>query len=56
SKWAPENGHIIIKVFVPSTDDIWKLRVPHDITLFSFTSKVTSKLGLSIAFSGSCWD
>ncbi|KAF8833941.1 hypothetical protein BDN67DRAFT_873181, partial [Paxillus ammoniavirescens] len=56
SRWAPENGQIIIKVFVPSTDDIWKFRVPHDITLFNFTSKVTSKLGFPIAFSGSCWD
>ncbi|KIJ61442.1 hypothetical protein HYDPIDRAFT_115911, partial [Hydnomerulius pinastri MD-312] len=56
SKWGLKNGKITIKVFVPSTDDIWKLKVPHTITLSRFTSKVLSKLGFHVAFSGSCWD
>ncbi|KAI6169098.1 hypothetical protein EDD17DRAFT_1525276 [Pisolithus thermaeus] len=47
---------IIIKVFVPATDDTWKVRVPEDITLQRFTSKVLSKLGFHVAFSGSCFD
>ncbi|KAI5991946.1 hypothetical protein EDD15DRAFT_2106719, partial [Pisolithus albus] len=55
-RWAPVNGMIIIKVFVPATDDTWKVRVPEDITLQRFTSKVLSKLGFHVAFSGSCFD
>lgn len=47
---------VTIKVFVPSTDDMWKFRVPWDICLKRFTSKVLSKLGFHVAFSGSCFD
>ncbi|KAI6033608.1 hypothetical protein PISMIDRAFT_686558 [Pisolithus microcarpus 441] len=47
---------IIIKVFVPATDDTWKVCVPEDITLRRFTSKVLSKLGFHVAFSGGCFD
>ncbi|KAH7888204.1 hypothetical protein F5I97DRAFT_1791574, partial [Phlebopus sp. FC_14] len=55
-KWAPKDGMIIVKVFVPSTSDTWKLKVPEDINLQRFTCKVLSKLGFHVAFSGSCWD
>ena len=55
-KWAPKHGKIVIKVFVPSTDDIWMFRVPQNINLVDFTSKVVNKLGLSVSFSGSLWD
>ncbi|KAG8218201.1 hypothetical protein J3R82DRAFT_3761 [Butyriboletus roseoflavus] len=56
SKWAPKQGQIIIKVFVPSTDDIWMFRVPQDINLADFTSRVVTKLGFAVSFSGSLWD
>lgn len=56
SKWAPRQGQIIIKVFAPSTADIWMFRVPQDINLADFTSRVATKLGFSVAFSGSLWD
>ena len=56
SKWVPKQGQIIIKVFVPSTDNIWMFRVPQDISLADFTSRVATKLGFSVAFSGSIWD
>ncbi|KAL4075488.1 hypothetical protein J3A83DRAFT_4072370, partial [Scleroderma citrinum] len=55
-KWAPVDGMMIVKVFVPETDDIWKVRVPEDITLPRFSSRVLSKLGFHVAFSGSCFD
>lgn len=55
-KWAPKHGQIIIKVFVASTDDIWMFRVPQDINLADFTSKVVAKLGFVVSFSGSVWD
>ena len=56
TKWVSAEGMIIVKVFVPETDDIWKLRVPEDISLQRFTSRVLSKLGFHVAFSGSCFD
>ncbi|KAL4067142.1 hypothetical protein V8B97DRAFT_972055 [Scleroderma yunnanense] len=56
TKWAPVDGMMIVKVFVPETDDIWKVRVPEDITLPRFSSRVLSKLGFHVAFSGSCFD
>lgn len=56
SKWAPREGQIVIKVFVPSTDDIWMFRVPQDIGLADFTSRVVTKLGFGVSFSGSLWD
>lgn len=56
SKWAPKEGQIFIKVFVPSTDDIWMFRVPQDISLIHFTSRVVAKLGFVVSFSGSVWD
>lgn len=56
SRWTPKQGQIIIKVFVPSTDDIWMFRVPQNIDLVDFTSRVMTKLGFAISFSGSLWD
>ena len=56
SKWAPKHGQIVIKVFVPSTADIWMLRVPQHINLVDFTSRVVTKLGFAVSFSGSVWD
>lgn len=56
SKWAPKQGQIIIKVFVPSTDDIWKFRVPQNVGLAGFTARVIAKLGFVVCFSGSLWD
>ena len=56
SKWAPKQGQIVIKVFVPSTDEIWMFRVPQDTNLADFTTRVASKLGFSVRFSGSVWD
>ncbi|KIJ57634.1 hypothetical protein HYDPIDRAFT_31702 [Hydnomerulius pinastri MD-312] len=51
SKWGLKNGKITIKVFIPSTDDIWKLKVLHTMTLSRSTSKVLSDLGFHVAFS-----
>lgn len=56
SKWAPKHGQIVIKVFVPSADDIWMFRVPQNINLVNFASKVVTKLGFVVSFSGSPWD
>lgn len=56
TKWTAVDGMIVVKVFVPATDDIWRVRVPQDISLQRFTSKVLSKLGFHVAFSGSCFD
>ncbi|KAG9309869.1 hypothetical protein JVU11DRAFT_10252 [Chiua virens] len=55
-KWASKDGQIVIKVFVPSTDDIWMFRVPQDIDLADFTSRVATKLGFTFSFSGSLWN
>ena len=56
TRWASVDGMTVVKVFVPATDDIWKVRVPEDISLQRFTSRVLSKLGFHVAFSGSCFD
>jgi len=56
TKWAAVDEMIVVKVFVPATDDIWRIRVPQDISLQRFTSKVLSKLGFHVAFSASCFD
>ncbi|KAI1798089.1 hypothetical protein LXA43DRAFT_1106618 [Ganoderma leucocontextum] len=51
NKWAPKDGKIIVKVWVPSTDDIWKLRVPEDVRLESFRTRVAAKVGFEVSFS-----
>lgn len=48
--WAPKNGKIIIKVHVPSTDDIWKLRVAEEVTLEEFRARVEEKIGFPPVF------
>ncbi|KAI0791443.1 hypothetical protein BC629DRAFT_1439796 [Irpex lacteus] len=48
--WAPVDGKIIIKVSVPCTDDIWRFKVPHDVSLRTFRRKVELKVGLSVSF------
>lgn len=48
--WAPKNGKIIIKVRVPSTDDIWKLRVPEEVTLEEFQTRTEEKVGFPPVF------
>ena len=51
NKWAAKDGKIVIKVWVPSTDDIWKLRVPEDVRLESFRTRVAAKVGFDVSFS-----
>ena len=51
TKWAPKDGKIVIKVWVPSTDDVWKLRVPGDVRLESFRTRVAAKVGFEVSFS-----
>ncbi|OAX41102.1 hypothetical protein K503DRAFT_646192, partial [Rhizopogon vinicolor AM-OR11-026] len=55
-RWAPENGMMIVKVYIPSTDDIWAAYFPTNITLPMFTSRWLSKLSLHLQFSGSAMD
>ncbi|OSD08155.1 hypothetical protein PYCCODRAFT_1402367 [Trametes coccinea BRFM310] len=50
-KWAPKDGQIIIKVWVPTTDDIWKVRVPADVGLAAFRARVRDKVGFEARFS-----
>ncbi|KAH9852506.1 hypothetical protein C2E23DRAFT_921272 [Lenzites betulinus] len=49
-KWAPRDGHIVIKVWVPTTDDIWKVRVPVGEGLAPFRARVAAKVGFDVAF------
>ncbi|KAG1776007.1 hypothetical protein EV702DRAFT_972045, partial [Suillus placidus] len=56
SRWAPENGMIIIKVYIPSTNDLWAAYVPTSVTLSMFTCIWLSKLSLHLRFSGSAMD
>ncbi|KAI9070091.1 MFS general substrate transporter [Trametes sanguinea] len=51
TKWAPKDGQIIIKVWVPTTDDIWKVRVPTDVGLAAFRARVRDKVGFEVRFS-----
>ncbi|EMD30472.1 hypothetical protein CERSUDRAFT_101338 [Gelatoporia subvermispora B] len=50
ARWLPKDGQIIIKVAVPATDDLWKLRVPEDVTLAAFVRRVEAKVGFVVAF------
>jgi hypothetical protein len=56
SRWAPKNGMVIIKVFIPSTDDIWAAYFPTNVTLSAFRCRWLSKLGVHLRFSGSAMD
>ncbi|TFK78819.1 hypothetical protein K466DRAFT_592675 [Polyporus arcularius HHB13444] len=51
SSWAPKDGQIVIKIWLPSTDDIWALRVPQDVSLAAFRARVAAKLGFEVSFS-----
>ncbi|KAI0360556.1 hypothetical protein OH77DRAFT_1393135 [Trametes cingulata] len=50
-RWAAKDGRIIIKVWVPTTDDIWKVRVPADVGLAAFQAAVVAKIGFAVSFS-----
>ncbi|KAG1731973.1 uncharacterized protein EDB91DRAFT_701978 [Suillus paluster] len=56
ARWAPKNGMMVIKVYIPSTDDIWATYVPTSVTLSTFTCIWLSKLSLHLRFSGSVLD
>ncbi|KAG1740340.1 hypothetical protein EDB19DRAFT_1635323 [Suillus lakei] len=56
SRWAPRNGMMVVKVYIPSTDDIWAAYVPTSITLSTFRCRWLSKLSLHLRFSGSAMD
>lgn len=47
-KWDPVDGKIIIKVHVPVTDDIWRFKVPEDVSLSTFHQKVEAKVGFPV--------
>ena len=47
-KWDPVDGTIVIKVHVPVTDDIWRLRVPQDVSFSAFHQKVEAKIGFPV--------
>ena len=51
SRWASKDGKIVIKIWLPSTDDIWALRVPQDVSLAAFRTRVAAKLGFEVSFS-----
>lgn len=42
---------MIIKIWVPSTDDVWKLRVAEDVSLEQFRARVAAKVGFDVVFS-----
>ncbi|KAG2137144.1 uncharacterized protein EDB93DRAFT_1167720 [Suillus bovinus] len=56
SRWAPENGMMVIKVYIPSTNDLWAAYFPTYVTLSMFTYIWSSKLSLRLRFSGSAMD
>ncbi|KAK7683171.1 hypothetical protein QCA50_013844 [Cerrena zonata] len=49
-RWDPIDGMIFVKVHVPSTDDIWRFKVPEAITFDAFLEKVIHKLGFVVGF------
>ncbi|KAI0827066.1 hypothetical protein BC628DRAFT_1418662 [Trametes gibbosa] len=61
-RWAPRDGHIVIKVWVPTTDDIWAVRVPATagggggggrecaLGLAAFRARVAEKVGFAVSF------
>ncbi|GBE87577.1 hypothetical protein SCP_1102540 [Sparassis crispa] len=50
--WAPRHGLIVIKVWVPSTDDIWAFRVPEAESLAAFRARVAEKVGFAVRLEG----
>ena len=53
NRWDPVDGRIVIKVAVPSTDDIWRFKVPHNVSLRGFRAKVELKIGFAVTFAES---
>lgn len=49
-RWDPVDGMIIIKTSVPSTGDIWRFKVPENISFRAFRAKVELKVGFAVAF------
>ncbi|OJT02794.1 hypothetical protein TRAPUB_6650 [Trametes pubescens] len=49
--WAVREGRMVIKVWVPTTDDIWKVRVPAGAGLGEFGAAVAAKIGFQVSFS-----
>lgn len=49
-RWDPVDGKIIIKVSVPSTDDIWRFKVSENISFRAFRAKVEVKVGFAVVF------
>lgn len=49
--WAVREGRMVIKVWVPTTDDIWKVRVPAGAGLGEFGAAVAAKIGFAVSFS-----
>ncbi|KAI0746916.1 hypothetical protein C8Q80DRAFT_1121610 [Daedaleopsis nitida] len=49
-RWAAQDGQIVLKIWVPSTDDVWKLRVPEDASLEHFRARVEAKIGFRVSF------
>jgi len=56
SRWSPKNGMMVVKVYIPSTDDIWAAYFPTNVTISMFTLRWLSKLNLRLRFSGSTMD
>ncbi|KAI0685754.1 hypothetical protein BC835DRAFT_1246905, partial [Cytidiella melzeri] len=49
-QWDPVDGMIVIKVSVPSTDDIWRFKVPLTMSYRAFRAKVELKVGFAVSF------
>ncbi|KAF7800362.1 hypothetical protein EIP86_011612 [Pleurotus ostreatoroseus] len=52
-RWDPVDGKIVIKVAVPATDDIWRFKVPQNVSLRGFRAKVELKVGFAVTFAES---
>lgn len=52
-RWDPVDGKIVVKVVVPTTDDIWRFKVPQNISLRAFRAKVELKVGFAVTFAES---
>lgn len=49
-RWDPVDGMIIIKVSVPSTDDIWRFKVSQNTSFRAFRARVEVKVGFAVTF------
>lgn len=46
--WNPVDGMIVIKVSIPSTDDIWRFKVHQNISFRAFRAMVELKVGFPV--------